>query len=323
MASGLPRIVYTGTTMVTIPKIPGNTQISLCARQFVHHLTVERSLSVNTLAAYSRDLGKYLDHLSQRGINTMGAITREDVASFAEYLVGLSTSSVARSIISVRAFHRFAFEEGMTTQDPAADIQPPKIPERLPHTLTVEEVGALIDASGRGEGIIGLRDRALLEVLYGTGARISEAVGLTMDDIDLESRTIRLYGKGRKERILPLGTYAADAISAYAVRSRPELARRGSGCSELFLNQRGRPLSRQSAWGIIQAATSAAKLTTHVSPHSLRHSFATHLLEGGADVRVVQEMLGHSSVTTTQIYTHVSRETVREVYAGAHPRARS
>lgn len=309
--------------MVTIPKIPGDSQISRLMRQFINHLTVERSLSVNTLAAYSRDLGKYLGHLGARGVTEAADVTSEDVASFPEYLEGMATSSIARSLISVRAFHKFAFEEGATPSDPAADVQPPKIPSRLPHALTVREISALIDAAGMGDGPIPLRDRALVEVLYGTGARISEAIGLTMDDVDLDGRTIRLYGKGRKERILPLGTYAADAISAYITRARPDLARRGTGAKELFLNQRGRPLSRQSAWGVIQAAAGAAKLSVHVSPHSLRHSFATHLLEGGADVRVVQEMLGHCSVTTTQIYTHVSRETVKEVYAGAHPRAQT
>lgn len=309
--------------MVTIPKIPGNSRLSRAGRQFIDHLTVERSLSVNTLAAYSRDLGKYFDHLAARNITDPADVAREDVASFADYLGDMAKSSVARSLISVRAFHRFLFEEGTTPTDPAADVQPPKIPDRLPHTLTVGEVTALIDASGLGDGPVPLRDHALLEVLYGTGARISEAVGLTMDDVDLRSRTIRLFGKGRKERILPLGNYAAEAISAYTVRARPELARKSTGYKELFLNLRGRPLSRQSAWTIIQNAAAAAHLTTHVSPHSLRHSFATHLLEGGADIRVVQEMLGHSSVTTTQIYTHVSRDTVREVYASAHPRARS
>ncbi|MGO1591101.1 MAG: site-specific tyrosine recombinase XerD [Ancrocorticia sp.] len=309
--------------MVKIPHIPGNTPISRSARQYMNHLSVERSLSVNTLAAYSRDLGKYLDHLGARGITDPGAVTREDVASFADYLEGMAPASVARAMVAARAFHRFVFEEGATPTDPSADIQPPKLPERLPHALSVPEVTALIDAAGLGDGPVPLRDRALLEVLYGTGARISEAVGLTMDDVDLDGLTIRLFGKGRKERILPLGTYAEQAISSYLVRGRPELSRRGSGYKELFLNQRGRPLSRQSAWTVIQGAADAAHLDVHVSPHSLRHSFATHLLEGGADVRVVQEMLGHSSVTTTQIYTHVSRDTVRQVYAGAHPRARS
>ncbi|MDN6486497.1 MAG: tyrosine-type recombinase/integrase, partial [Ancrocorticia sp.] len=264
--------------MVTIPKIPGDSQISRLMRQFINHLTVERSLSVNTLAAYSRDLGKYLGHLEARGVTEAADVTSADVASFPEYLEGMATSSIARSLISVRAFHKFAFEEGATPSDPAADVQPPKIPSRLPHALTVREISALIDAAGMG-------------------------------DVNLDGRTIRLYGKGRKERIVPLGTYAAEAISAYITRARPDLARRGTGAKELFLNQRGRPLSRQSAWGVIQAAAGAAKLSVHVSPHSLRHSFATHLLEGGADVRGVQEMLGHSSVTTTQIYTHVSRET--------------
>ncbi|MFT0848579.1 site-specific tyrosine recombinase XerD [Actinomycetaceae bacterium L2_0104] len=308
---------------VSISHIPGSTRLSRLARQYMDHLTVERSLSVNTLAAYSRDLGKYLNHLSARKIDDPGSIGREDVASFAEALEGMARSSVARSMASVRAFHRFLFEEGLTPDDPAKDVQPPKIPQRLPKALPIEDVNRLIEVAGMGEGPVPLRDRALFEFLYGTGARISEAVGASLDDLDTQSRVVRLFGKGRKERVLPLGSFAAEALDAYLVRGRPQLANRGSGSHCVFLNTRGRPLSRQSAWGVIQDVARRAQISTHISPHSLRHSFATHLLEGGADVRIVQEMLGHSSVTTTQIYTHVSRDTVREVYAASHPRALS
>ncbi|MFN8047112.1 MAG: site-specific tyrosine recombinase XerD [Ancrocorticia sp.] len=301
--------------------IPGSTPLARAARQYLDHLMVERSLSVNTLAAYGRDLGKYLSHLEARGISSPSDVTREDVASFPESLQQMAPASVARSMTSARSFHRFLYEEGLTAADPAADVQPPKIPQRLPQGLTVEEVNLLLDVAGIGEGPVPLRDRALLEFLYGTGARISEAVDLNIDDLDTRTRQVRLFGKGRKERVLPLGTYAIEALEAYLVRGRPELATRGSGTPAVFLNTRGRKLSRQSAWGILQDVAGRAQLTTHISPHSLRHSFATHLLEGGADVRIVQEMLGHSSVTTTQIYTHVSRDTVREVYASSHPRA--
>ncbi len=308
--------------MVLAPvNIPGSTPLARAARQYLDHLTVERSLSVNTLAAYGRDLGKYLSHLDGRGISSPQDVTREDVASFPESLQPMAPASVARSMTSARSFHRFLCEEGLTATDPAADVQPPKIPQRLPQALTLDEVTSLLDVAGTGEGAVPLRDRALLEFLYGTGARISEAVGLTIDDLDTASQYVRLFGKGRKERVLPLGTYAIDALEAYLVRGRPALAERGNGTPAVFLNTRGRALSRQSAWGILQNVAVRAHLTTHISPHSLRHSFATHLLEGGADVRIVQEMLGHSSVTTTQIYTHVSRDTVREVYASSHPRA--
>ncbi|WP_182048889.1 site-specific tyrosine recombinase XerD [Changpingibacter yushuensis] len=302
----------------------GGTNTERLARsvgQYLEHLSVERSLSENTVAAYARDLAKYQAHLAARGVSDVDVVVEEDVASFAETLQGLATTSVARALTSVRSFHKFLFEEGSTASDPAAFVRPPKIPQRLPHALTVEEVATLIDSTGSGDDPVALRDRALLEVLYGTGARISEAVNLSPDDIDIEERSIRLFGKGRKERILPLGSYAINAVNAYLVRARPELAKRGTGSPFLFLNLRGRQLSRQTAWGIIQAAAARAHLTDHVSPHTLRHSFATHLLQGGADVRVVQELLGHSSVTTTQIYTQVTRDTVREVYVGAHPRA--
>lgn len=291
-------------------------------REYIAHLSVERALSRNTVGAYRRDLQKYLDHLAQRGVTNVREVSREDVASFPEALREYAKSSVARAVTAVRAFHKFAFEEGMTPENPAADVRPPKLPRRLPTALSVAEVTALIEAAGAKGDAVALRDRALLELLYGTGARISEAVALTADDVDVETKTVRLFGKGRKERVVPLGSFALEALEAYRVRARPEMAAKGKGTAALFLNKRGNPLTRQSAWGIIQNAAKRAGLREHISPHSLRHTFATHLLEGGADVRVVQEMLGHSSVTTTQIYTAVSREHLREVYAISHPRAR-
>ena len=228
---------------------------------------------------------------------------------------------------AVRGLHRFAHAEHLTSADPGADVRSPALPRRLPEALTVAEVEALIEAAGAPEGAVGLRDRALLEVLYGTGARISEAVGLAPDDLDLDSGTpsVRLLGKGDKERVLPLGRPAVAALQAYLVRARPQLAAVGRGTPAVFLNTRGRPLSRQSAWLVLRDAAGRAGLDRpglSVSPHLLRHSFATHLLAGGADVRVVQEMLGHASVTTTQLYTHVNAQTLREVYAASHPRAR-
>ncbi len=201
-------------------------------------------------------------------------------------------------------------------------VRPPAPPRRLPKALAVDEVLALLEAAGIDAGPRGVRDRALLEVLYGTGARISEAVGLAVDDLDLTAATVLLRGKGGKHRIVPLGSYAAQAVEAYLVRGRPALLAAGHGSPALFFNRRGGRLSRQSAWTVLRTAAERAGLTAQVSPHTLRHSFATHLLDGGADVRVVQELLGHASVTTTQIYTMVTVERLREVYATAHPRAR-
>jgi integrase/recombinase XerD len=206
--------------------------------------------------------------------------------------------------------------------DPAGAVAPPKAPRRLPKAISVHDVERLLTAASLGETSAALRDRAMVEVLYGAGARISEAVGLDVDDIDLEQGSVRLFGKGSTERIVPLGSYAREAVTAYAVRARPGMARRGKGTPALFLNQRGGRLSRQGAWAAIRAAAECANLGAKVSPHTLRHSFATHLLDGGADVRVVQELLGHASVTTTQIYTMVTVQRLREVYADAHPRAR-
>lgn len=339
----------------SVEKLRGPQALVRAGQQYLAHLEVERALSNNTIAAYRRDLQKYFQHLEARGISRPEEIQQEDVAAFADTLAGMAKTSIARAITAARSFHAFLFGEGITATNPAQDVRPPKLPGRLPKTLTIMEIERLLEAASAGEGEIGLRDRALLEIMYGTGARVSEAVGLAIDDIDAETRTIRLFGKGRKERVLPLGSYAMEAVEAYLVRARPVLAARatkstrakstraksagaksapakyaktqpgssgnlGPG-SVLFLNKRGQPLSRQSAWGIIQEAAGRAGLASHVSPHSLRHSFATHLLQGGADVRVIQEMLGHASVTTTQIYTAVSRERLLEVYATAHPRA--
>jgi integrase/recombinase XerD len=206
--------------------------------------------------------------------------------------------------------------------DPAGAVSPPRPPSRLPKAISIEDVERLLEAASVGDTPASLRDRALLEVLYGSGARISEAVGLDVDDIDAEEGVVRLFGKGSKERIVPLGSYAAQAVAAYLVRGRPAFAAKGKGTPAVFLNQRGGRLSRQSAWAALRTASHRANLPGHLSPHTLRHSFATHLLDGGADVRVVQELLGHASVTTTQIYTLVTVQRLREVYAQSHPRAR-
>jgi integrase/recombinase XerD len=305
----------------------------MLARQrdaYLAHVTVERGLSVNTIAAYRRDLARYIEFLTERGIDDLASVSRDDIAAFAQSLgeapdggVAMAPSSASRIVVSVRGWHRFAALEGWTRADTAAAVRPRAIPKKLPHPISTAEVESILANAAVGDGAAPLRDRALLEVLYGTGARISEATGLDVDDIELEPghEAVLLRGKGRKERVVPLGSYAAEALHAYLVRGRGALAAAGKGTPAVFLNARGGRLSRQSAWAILNAAAARAGVPD-VSPHTLRHSFATHLLNGGADVRVVQELLGHANVTTTQIYTAVTQDTLREVYEGAHPRSR-
>jgi len=301
-------------------------------REWLDHLRVERGAADNTLTSYRRDLVRYELFLQDRGISEPSAVREPDITQFLASLrqgaaerTPLSASSAARTLVAVRGFHKFLALEGATSTDPAEGVAPPKVPKRLPKAITVHEVEKLLSAADHGDGPAALRDRALLEVLYGAGTRISEAVGLDLDDIDFGERSpgsVHLVGKGSKERVVPLGRYAQDAVTAYTVRARPALAGKGKGTAALFMNLRGGRLSRQGAWAAIRAAAERAGLAETVSPHTLRHSFATHLLEGGADVRVVQELLGHASVTTTQIYTMVTVQHLREVYAEAHPRAR-
>lgn len=299
--------------------------------EYLAHLGVERGLSAHTLAAYRRDLRRYARFLAVRGRSGFDQVTEADVAGYVEAVrTGadgghpLSAASTSRAVVAVRGWHRFATVEGHAANDPAAAVRPPGATKRLPKAIAVEEVDKLLAGASMADGVLGLRDRALVEVLYGTGARISEVVGLSADDLELhaEHPSIRLFGKGRKERIVPVGRYAVDALDAYLIRARPVLAQSGRGNSAVFLNQRGNPLSRQSAWAVLQLAAERGQVEGHISPHTLRHSYATHLLAGGADVRVVQELLGHASVTTTQIYTMVTPDTLREVYAASHPRAR-
>jgi integrase/recombinase XerD len=296
---------------------------------YLDHLTVERGLSANTLASYRRDLRRYSDHLADAGRDDLREVTEADVSGFLAQLRSgdadhppLSSASAGRAVVAVRGLHRFALRERVVEVDVAAAVHPPSPPKRLPKALTVTDVEAILEAAGSPGTSLALRDRALLELLYGTGARISEAVGLDLDDLDLESSTVRLSGKGGKQRVVPLGSYAQDAVSAYLVRARPDLVAAGRGTPAVFLNARGGRLSRQSAWTVLSKAADRAGVKAAVSPHTLRHSFATHLLDGGADVRVVQELLGHASVTTTQVYTLVTVDRLREVYATAHPRAR-
>jgi integrase/recombinase XerD len=306
-----------------------SSPLERATRGWLDHLRVERGAAANTLSSYGRDVARYQQFLHGRGISDPAAVGESDVTEFLASLregspeqPPLSASSAARTIVAVRGFHRFLALEGDTATDPAGAVAPPKAPRRLPKAISVHDVERLLSAASLGDSPAALRDRAMVEVLYGAGARISEAVGLDVDDIDLEQGSVRLFGKGSKERVVPIGSYAREAVTAYAVRARPAMVLKGKGTPALFLNQRGGRLSRQGAWAAIHAAAERADLGAKVSPHTLRHSFATHLIDGGADVRVVQELLGHASVTTTQIYTMVTVQRLREVYAEAHPRAR-
>jgi len=310
-------------------------------RGYLQHLVVERGLAANTVESYRRDLRRYESALAGRGKARLGDITPSDVAEFLASLregdaehEALAVSSAARAVIAVRGLHAFAAAQGLAEIDPARDVPPPTPPRRLPKAITLAEVERLLAASGPGLNDASgdprsLRDRALLEFLYGTGARISEATGLDVDELHLDGDpVVRLAGKGGKQRVVPVGSYAVRALQAYLVRARPVLAaasRRVSVSPAVFLNARGGRLTRQGAWGVLHAAAGRAGLgpETDVSPHTLRHSFATHMLDGGADIRVVQELLGHASVATTQVYTLITVDRLREVYASSHPRALS
>jgi integrase/recombinase XerD len=310
---------------------PAGDSLGTAVRAYLDYLSVERGAAANTMASYQRDLRRYREYLAGLGISGLGQITEATVTGFLAALregdsdhPPLGASSAARTLVAVRGFHKFAAGDGLSAADPAAGVRPPRPAKRLPKALPLTAVEAILNTAGAGGTTLALRDQALLELLYGTGARISEAVGLDVDDVDLVDGTVLLRGKGGKERLVPIGSYARTAVEGYLVRARPLLASTGSGAGArgaLFLNARGGRLSRQSAWTVLVRTAERAGVTQDVSPHTLRHSFATHLLEGGADVRVVQELLGHASVTTTQIYTLVTVDKLREVYAAAHPRA--
>jgi integrase/recombinase XerD len=309
-------------------------------RDYLRYLTVERGLAANTVEAYRRDLHRYAGHLAAQGRTDLGDVTTSDVAEFLAALregdgdhPPLSVSSAGRAASAVRGLHAFARVQGLASADPAREITPPAPAKRLPKAIPLDQVERILEAAGSTEDPEPrvLRDRALLEFLYGTGARISEATGLDVDDLDITGADplVLLRGKGGKERYVPVGSYAVRALQAYLVRGRPSLitARSASqnraahqGGGAVFLNARGGRLTRQGAWGVLTGAAGRSGISD-VSPHTLRHSFATHLLDGGADIRVVQELLGHASVTTTQVYTLVTADKLREVYAAAHPRA--
>jgi integrase/recombinase XerD len=299
-------------------------------KSFIDHLQIERGLSPNSIAAYSRDLSNFGLFLSARELD----FERIDSAVATEFEIslkerGLALSSINRTVSALKTFYKFVSRE-YAISDPTTEMSANRLPRKLPKALTISEITSLLDSTERIGDLTALRDRAILEVLYGTGARVSEVVGINLADLGKsmltgdEVTTLKLRGKGSKERIVPLGNFAKIAIENYLIRLRPtylEKAKSGKTTSALFLNSKGTRLSRQSAWQTVIDAADATGLTGKVSPHVFRHSYATHLLDGGADIRVVQELLGHSSVTTTQIYTLITIDKVREAYASAHPRA--
>lgn len=293
--------------------------------RYIRYVSLERGRSTNTIQAYRRDLQAWLRWLEGRQVSDAQAVSARHVADYVASLSGAATT-IARALSSIRTFHRYLLDEGVVSSDPTAEVPAPALPARLPKALSIEQVQSLLETV-IGDEPEALRDRALLEFLYATGARITEAVSMSVDDVlgdDQRTReTIRVTGKGKKQRVVPIGSYARAALDAYLTRARPIFAKRAARSSaNVFLGSRGGPLSRQNAWLILQRAAERANLPGSVSPHTLRHSFATHILAGGADIRVVQELLGHSSVQTTQIYTRVTIDTLRDVYQSAHPRAR-
>lgn len=332
------------------------------AARYLRHVAIERGLSQNTRDAYRRDLAAYAEWLEQRGVDDLAAVEPEMLSEYVAELNGASTvqrgasgdsedpdpgdedrrraysvETINRRLSTVRGMHRFLFEEGLLPSYAGSGVRTPKKAQRLPKALSLEQVEAILAAAG-GDDPIALRDRALLELLYATGARVSEVTALDVDDLLAggeggdawvdpqaalgEGGFLRVTGKGSKQRVVPYGGYAGRALAAYLVRSRPGMVAKGKGTPALFVGPRGGRVSRQGVWLIIRAAAERAGITAEVSPHTMRHSFATHLLAGGADVRSVQELLGHASVETTQIYTQVTADTLREHYLSSHPRAK-
>ena len=297
-------------------------EVTRLVEQFLRHTSLERGRSANTIAAYRRDLDRWIGFVGTRSVESIDSVAVTD------YLTslrrdGLASSSITRALSVVRSFHRYLVAEGIAPNDPTGAVIAPGRTQRLPKALSIEQVTALLESTTT-ETPVGLRDRAILELMYATGARVSEAVGLVVDDVQADEvlDVITLTGKGNKQRVVPVGRFAREALDAYLVRGRPALLAKGRGTPALFLGARGAALSRQNVFLIIRAAATRAEITSTISPHTLRHSCATHLLRGGADIRVVQEMLGHASVATTQIYTLVTRDALTEAYRTSHPRAR-
>lgn len=290
---------------------------------FLHYIRVEKGLSDNTMQAYQRDLTAYLTYLREhRQLTTLADITREDIVGFMALMktTGKSARSVARYMASIRSFHHFLLIEQKATNDPTTQIATPKQAQHLPDILHIDEVAALLETPDK-TSVLGLRDAAMLELLYATGLRVSELITLTLSDLHLNMGFIQTLGKGHKERIIPLGETASHVLTTYLADSRPQLTREKYKNDTVFLNFHGQPMTRQGFWKNLKKLTLKAGISKEITPHTLRHSFATHLLENGADLRSVQELLGHSDIATTQIYTHVTKNRLADVYQQFHPRA--
>jgi len=290
-------------------------------RNYLNYQSVEKGLAKNSIAAYKRDLTNYLEFLEKINISSADKIDYQTVLDYLTKLKkkGLAPSTISRNVAAIKTFHKFLVQEGVTENFPTVNIKFPKVPRKLPKVFSVDEIVKLLEQP-HGQVPASLRDKAILEALYGAGIRVSELVHLNVDDIDFESGYIRVFGKGSKERIVPVGSYALEAISEYIKKGRIKLIK-GHHSEALFLNQHGKRLTRQGCWKILNKYAKQAGLE-NIHPHSLRHSFATSLLQAGADLRSVQEMLGHADISTTQIYTHVTREHLKEVYMLTHPKAR-
>jgi integrase/recombinase XerD len=290
-------------------------------RTYVHFLTLEKNAAPNTIASYSSDLTRYLDYLQGIGVREIGAVRDREVTDYVATLgkTGLSPRSVSRNLSAIKMFHKFLVGEQLSTHDPARMIEAPKLSRTLPDVLNPDEVDQVLNQPDTAKDL-GVRDRAILETMYATGMRVSELIGLKRSSVDDREGFVRVFGKGSKERIVPIGRSALKWVERYLSKVRGKLSRSGKGQEALFLNARGRPMSRMSIWNIVRSNSVQSGLKKEVHPHTLRHSFATHLLEGGADLRAVQEMLGHSDIATTQIYTHIDREYLKEVHRTFHPR---
>jgi integrase/recombinase XerD len=296
--------------------------VRFALEDYMHFLKVERQLSGNTIISYRRDLEEYMDYMEQAGYEMIDEVDRPAIVSHLQQLKegGKSARTVSRHISSIRSFHQFLLREKVTTQDPTVHLELPKLEQKLPRVLLMEEVDRLIEIPDRSKPQ-GVRDNALLEILYGTGMRVSELIGLDLDDIHLSMGFVRVFGKGGKERIIPLGGKSIEACKRYVEEARPVFIAKQKGAQALFVNMRGTRLTRQGCWKLLKGHALNAGIQKELTPHILRHTFATHLIENGADLRAVQEMLGHADISTTQIYTHVSRSRLKEVYVKFHPRA--
>lgn len=289
-------------------------------KEFMDYLSVERGLSKNTLESYSRDLNKYAGYLKKKGINNLDGVKRPDIQDFMMGLKGnkLNASSIARNLVAIKVFHRYLTSQRLLKEDVTSVIETPKLWKTLPDVLDLKEVEAILN-SPNTRLKQGLRDKAALELMYATGMRVSELVNLKLTDLHMEMGFVRCLGKGQKERIIPVGSKAKEALQKYIEKARPKFLKKAES-SALFLTRLGKPMSRQTFWMLIKHYVKDARIKKRVTPHTLRHSFATHLLHNGADLRIVQELLGHANISTTQIYTHINKERLKQIHQKFHPR---